>query len=102
MDKQLIDKYIALPMAINVMRKDKQHFSQFEYGKVYIDVLDEAIERATREFYELKSDLLSEYHVEIKRIDRLRYRIDGEVVEYGAGDLKGSVNNIIKELISYE
>lgn len=97
MDKKLIDRYIALPMAINVLKQDRQEFKKFTMGPAYLALLDPAIEKATQDFYELKKDMISKHHVDIKRIGKLQYKVNGEIVEYTADEIKKLSEEIMNE-----
>jgi len=97
MDKKLIDRYIALPMAINVLKQDRQEFKKFMMGPAYLTLLDPAIEKATQDFYELKKDMISKHHVDIKRIGKLQYKVNGEIVGYTADQLKKLSEDIMNE-----
>lgn len=97
MHKELIDRYIALPMAINVFKQDREEFKKFKMGPVYLTLLDPAIEKATQNFYELKKDMISKHHIDIKRIGNLQYKVNDKIVEYTSGELKKLSENIMNE-----
>lgn len=97
MDKKLIDRYIALPLAINVMKQDRQEFKKFMMGPAYLTLLDPAIEKATQDFYELKKDMISKYHLDIKKLDSLRYNVNSEIVEYTSDELMKLSEGIMNE-----
>lgn len=97
MDKHLIERYIALPMAINVLKQDREEFKKFTMGPVYLTLLDPAIEKATQDFYDLKNDMISKHHVDIKRVGKLQYKVNGEVVEYTSDKLKKLSEDIMDE-----
>src|SRR5699024_7416915 len=100
MDKKLIDRYLALPMAINVLKQDRQEFKKFMMGPAYLTLLDPAIKKATQDFYELKKDMISKYHIKIKRIGKLQYKVNGEIVEYTSDELKKLSEAIMNEYFS--
>lgn len=81
MDKKLIDRYIALPMAITVLKQDREEFKKFKMAPVYKRLMDPVIEKASSDFYELKRDIISKHHLDIKKFDGLRYTVNGEIVE---------------------
>jgi len=97
MDKKLIDRYIALPMAISVLKQDREEFKKFTMGPVYLTLLDPAIEKATQDFYDLKKDMISKHHVDIKRIGKLQYKVNDEIIKYTADQLKKLSENIMNE-----
>lgn len=102
MHKKLIDRYITLPMAINVFKQDQNYFSKFKMGNIYLDWLDAAIEKASQDFYELKSDMISKYHMNVKRIGQTTYSVNGDVVEYSAEELKEMTSELMGGYLDVE
>jgi len=102
MNKELIDRYITLPMVINVFKQDQEHFKKFKMRSLYLDLLDAAIEKASQDFYELKSDMISKYHLDVKRIGKTTYNVNGEVIEYSAEELKEMTSELMDEYLSVD
>lgn len=96
MERKLIDRYITLPMAINVLKQSQDYFSKFKMGNIYLDWLDAAIDKASEDFYELKSDMISKYHLDVKRIGQTTYSVNREVIEYSAEELKELTRKIME------
>src|SRR5699024_10418850 len=102
MNKGLIDRYITLPMAINVFKKDQERFKKFKMRGLYLDLLDAAIDKASQDFYELKGKLISENHLDVKKIGRLQFSVNGDVVEYSAEELKGITSQLMSEYLTVD
>lgn len=102
MERKLIDRYITLPMAINVFKQDQDYFSKFKMGNIYLDWLDAAIDKASEDFYELKSDMISKYNLSVKRIGQTAYSVNGEVIEYSAEELKEMTSELMDEYLSVD
>lgn len=99
MNKELINEYIALPMAIKVFRQDRETFATFKLGNLYQDKLDATIEKMKEDFYAIKKELLTKHHTEIKRIDQCKYNVNGKIVEYSPGDLKATTGEIMRDYL---
>jgi len=99
MNKELIDCYITLPMVINVFKQDQEQFKKFKMRGLYLDLLDAAIDKASQDFYELKSDMISKYHLDVKRIGQTTYSVNGEVIEYSAAELKELTSELMSEYL---
>ncbi|MUV39495.1 hypothetical protein JNUCC1_03373 [Lentibacillus sp. JNUCC-1] len=97
MDKQTIDKFITMPMAINILKQDQEQFKKFKMQNVYLDKLDAIIERLVNDFYQLKKDMISKHHSEVKKISSLKYKVDGEIIEYTADEIKALVSRLLRQ-----
>src|SRR5690625_1228046 len=97
MNQYLISKFIALPIAISNLKQDKEHFASFKFGDVYIAKLDAVIKEMEKDFYKLKSELITKHHIEIRKIDRYSYSVNGEVIEYTPDQLKDMTEQVMKK-----
>ncbi|HLR69511.1 MAG TPA: hypothetical protein VK105_20680 [Virgibacillus sp.] len=99
MNKNLIDKFIALPLAINVFQQDQERFKSFKMGNLYLDKLDAVIDQLKEDFYALKKEFISKHHMDIKRIDQCTYNVNGKVIEYTPGELKLLTTGVMREYL---
>lgn len=86
-------------MAIKVFQQDRETFSAFKVGNLYQDKLDATIDKIKEDFYEMKKELLTNHHIEIKRIDQCKYNVNGKIVEYSPGELKSITGDIMHEYL---
>ncbi|WP_099158185.1 hypothetical protein [Virgibacillus ndiopensis] len=68
MIKELIDKYIALSMAINVFKQDRESLVGSKVAVVYFAKINAIIEQMKNDFYSIKWKLLNKYHLEVRSI----------------------------------
>ncbi len=97
MNKELINKYIAIPLAISVLRLDRDEFKNFKNKNIYLDMVDSAIEKLEKDFYELRRIM---HHTHIKRMSALQYLVDGHTIKYTADELKEMTEDVMQEAIS--
>jgi hypothetical protein len=103
LDTQLaIRRYIALPLAITVIKQDKEKFEEFKLGNIYLDLLDSIIEEMHRDYLEIKALMYSKYHIDIKKIDNKTYKANNEVYEFTPEELKEMSSQIMSEYLNGE
>ncbi|MEN2468185.1 hypothetical protein [Ornithinibacillus sp. JPR2-1] len=95
----LINKYISYPLAVTVFKQDLERFKSFEVGNLYMDMVESIIERMHKDYYELKSDLISKHHIDIKRLGAGKYQINKEVVEFTSDELKKMTEELMSEYL---
>lgn len=95
----LIKQYIAYPMAISIFKQEKERFKEFKLGNLYLDMLDSIIERMQKGFYQLKSELYSVYHLDAKRLDKRKYKVNDHVVEFSPEELKKLTQKIMSDYL---
>ncbi len=88
MDKKLIDKYIALSLAITVFKLDQEKFKQLKAANVYLDKLDAVIDQVRKDLHRLKRNLIVKHHMDIKKVSNLEYSVNGKVFGYTSNQLK--------------
>lgn len=99
MNKPIIDKYIAMPMAITVFKQDQITFKSFKIGNLYQDKLDAAIDKLKEDFYFMKKELISRHHLDVKCLDQCRYTVNGKIIEYSPGGLKMLTSDIMRDYL---
>lgn len=99
MNTQIIDTYISLSLAIKVLQLDRDKFTALTAATIYLDKIDAIIEQAKKDFYMLKRDLITEHHIEIKKISGLKYSVAGEVHAYTSDELKEMTEKIVLEYL---
>ncbi|QBP06969.1 DUF3158 domain-containing protein [Virgibacillus phage Mimir87] len=98
MNKELINYYITLPMAITIFRQDRKTFGVLKFGNLFEDKLDATIEQMKKDFYALKKDLITN-NMEIKLIDQCKYNVAGTIVEYTPDELKDLTTSIMHQYL---
>lgn len=104
MDRDIINRYIAIPMAIKVFQQDQKEFQKFKIGNLYLDLLDSIIEQLKSDFLELKKEMYSFYHIDIKYVGRFdnveQYKVNNRtIIEYTPGELKELTREIMEGYI---
>lgn len=99
MNKRLIEKYIAIPLAISVFKKDREEFKEFKTSNVYLDMVDSAVGQLKKEFYAIRQDL-NKQQVNINKIGSLEYSMNGEVVTYTSDQLKELTRSVMQESLT--
>lgn len=98
MNIDIVKRYIAMPMAIKVFKQDKERFNEFKLGNLYEDMLDSIIERMQQDFFNLKDEMNSK-HINLRKIDSLKYRVNGEVMEFSSEELKEMTGELMSEYL---
>lgn len=99
MNNKLVKRYIAYPLAITVFKQDIEKFNQFRLGNLYEDMLESIIERMTKDYFNLKDELLFKYHINIKKIDKGKYQVNKEVMEFTSEELKKLTTQLMSEYL---
>lgn len=103
MNKEIINRYITLPMAVKNIRVDREFFIKSKVGNVYQDMLDSCVERMEKEFYKIKQEMFSQYHLDIRYLgkenDVVRYKVNNEFIEYTSGELKEMTRQIMEQYL---
>ena len=88
MNKELINYYITLPMAITIFRQDRKTFGALKFGNLFEDKLDATIEQMKKDFYALKKDIISKHHLDIRCVDQCVYSVNGEIIKFTPDELE--------------
>lgn len=97
--EELIKRYIAMPMAVAVFKQDKEKFSEFRLGNLYEDMLDAIIERMQQDYFHLKKELITKHHIDIKKIEKGKYEINKEIVEFTPEELKEMTREVMSDYL---
>lgn len=100
---ELIDRFIATSLAIKVFRRDYNLFADFKFRSVYQGKLDKIIEVLVQDFNDLRKDMYTVHHIDIKRLSDTKYRVRGkeinEVVQFTPEQLKQMTSEIMDEYL---
>lgn len=103
MDKEVVNKYIALSLAIKVFRKDKEIFADFKFGNLYQDELDAVIDLLLNDFNELRKELYTVHHIDVKYLgterNEVRYSVNKEVITYSPEDLRKMTEDVMENYL---
>jgi len=99
LNKPLIDKYIAMPMAITVFKRDTKSFEESKVYGVYLDKIDSVLKQLKEDFYSLKSEMITKYHLDIRCIDSCKYSVNGNIIEYTPEELRMVTADIMREYL---
>lgn len=95
MRKLLLDKYVSLELSLKVFRVDRAKFEEAKMSKVYVEKLDAVIEQMQKDFIQFKGDLIRKYDLNIKRIDKFNYSVNGGVYSYESKELKDITEQVM-------
>lgn len=103
MDKEVVNKYIALSLAIKVFRKDKEIFADFKFGNLYQDELDAVIDLLLNDFNELRKEMYTVHHLDVKYLgkhnDEVRYAVNNEVISFAPEDLRKMTEDVMGDYL---
>jgi hypothetical protein len=99
MELELIKKYIAMPMAIKVFQQDLHTFREFSIGNLYLDMVESIIVRLEKDFYKLKSELISEHHIDVRKLSNGKYKANNEVYDFTPEELKEMTSQVMSDYL---
>lgn len=90
-------------MAVKIFRADRENFIKSKVGNVYQDMLDSCIERMEKDFFKIKREMFSKYHLDIRYLGKenniVRYKVNNEVIKYTSEELKEMTSQIMKQYL---
>ncbi|MGJ9460269.1 hypothetical protein [Oceanobacillus sp. CF4.6] len=99
MDKDIVSKYITMPMAIKVFKQDSETFSNFKLGNLHQAKLDSVIDNLQRDFNELKKEMHTVHHLNIRYLgksdDQVGFRVNNEVITFTPGELQMMTSDVM-------
>lgn len=98
MNLDIVKRYIAMPMAIQVFKQDIERFKEFKLGNLYQDMLESIIERMQQDFRQLKSELRSQ-HIDVRKLDIGKYKVNNEVFEFTPEELKEMTSKLMSDYL---
>lgn len=103
MDTEIINKYIALSLAIKVFRQDKYKFADFKFGNLYQDKIDSCLDQLQKDFNELRRTMYTVHHLDVKYLGKqgneVRYAVNKEVITYSPEDLRKMTELVMEEYL---
>ena len=104
MDKNLVLKFVTMPMAIKIFNDDKESFKVSKTSSVYLDLLDSILKQLEKDFKQLKADMFTKHHLDVKRLGKsnrmVRYRVNKDVIEFSPGELRNKTKELMEEYIA--
>lgn len=97
--EELIKRYITMPMAITVFKQDLEKFNEFKLGNLYLDMIESIIDRMTKDYLELQRKMYTKHHIDIKKIEKGKYQVNGEIMEFTSDELKDMTNQLMSEYL---
>ncbi|WP_449354688.1 hypothetical protein ACUL41_17875 [Virgibacillus natechei] len=85
-----VEQFITLPLAIKVLQHDKQVFQTFKAHRMYEGLIDSTIDL-------MRKDLTKIGYQKVKRLNKTRYIINDEEVEFSPHELRKMTSVIIRE-----
>lgn len=101
MNKDIILKYITIPMAIKVFRRDKETFKHFKMGNLYLDKLDAVLDELEKDFNKLKREMYMVHHLDVRYLERtdkeVRYSVNKLIVTFTPEELRLKTSEIMSD-----
>lgn len=102
--RDLVLKYITMPMAVKVFRDDKKYISSSKVNVLYYDLIDSILEELENDFKKLKADMYSKYHLDVKHLGKangvVKYSVNKKVIEFTPNELRNETEALMKEYLS--
>ncbi len=106
MNKEVIADYVTIPMAIKVLRQDREVLSDFKMYRIYLSKMDAVLEQLQHDFNATKKHLYTVDHVKISCIeksDTMKYNVRGnginEVVEFTPSELRSLTSELMRDYL---
>ena len=102
--KKIIHNFILLPLAIKVLKHDRQHFLDFKMRNVYLGKLDSSIMQLQKDIIVTKKLMYTKYHVDVKQVGNVSYKWecqnDSGVITYTPDQLKAMTTDVVKQYLN--
>lgn len=107
--KDLILRFITMPMAVQVFKKDKEQFRKSKAQAVYFDLINSVLEQLKNDFNQLKADMYSVHHLDVHHLDvkhlgksndKVRYSVNKQVIEFTPEELKYKTEELMREYLA--
>ena len=100
----LVLKFITMPMAIKIFKQDKESFAFSKVGNVYQDLLDSVLNKLQSDFNDLKKDMYTKHHLDVRYIGRdnnkVKYTVNNNVVEFTPEELRNKTEELMKKYLA--
>ncbi len=99
----LVLRFITMPMAIQVFKQDKEQFRKSKAQAVYLDLIDSILEKLQEDFNQLKSDMYTKYHLDVKSLGKsegkVKYSVNKQVIEFTPDELRDKTEELMREYL---
>ncbi|WP_419893291.1 hypothetical protein [Oceanobacillus kimchii] len=94
----IILKYICMPLAINTLKHNEKLYDQDKFKIVppYLDLHESLIKAIEKDFRQLKSDMYSKHHLDIRKVSNNTYTINKEEREFSSEELREGTKKVIQ------
>ncbi len=101
--KNLVLRFITMPMAVLVFKQDKEEVKKSKAQAVYLDLIDSVLEQLREDFKQLKADMYSKHHLDIKCLgksgNKVKYTVNRQVIEFSSEELRANTEKLMKEYL---
>lgn len=102
--KDLVLRFITMPMAIKIFNDDKEGFKVSKASSVYLDLIDSILKQLESDFKKLKVNMYKVHHLDIRYLgkvnDAVRYSVNKDVVVFSPGELRNGTKELMEEYIA--
>ncbi|MBP1950313.1 hypothetical protein [Virgibacillus litoralis] len=102
----MINNYVTIPMAIRVLRQDREVLNDFKMYRIYLSKIDAVLEQLQQDFNATKKHLYTIDHVKISCIekgDTMKYSVRGngmnEVFEFTPSELRSLTSELMRDYL---
>lgn len=100
----IVNQFIATSLAIKVFKRDQKAFMDFKFRDLYLDKTDAAIDKLYEDFNNLKRDMYTKHHIDIRQLDGTKYlvksRDTNEILEFTPEQLKQMTSEVMERYLT--
>lgn len=102
--KDVVLRFVTLPMTIKVFREDKKNFSESKIHVLYYDLIDAVLEKLESDFRQLKAEMYMKHHLDVRYLGKegtqVKYRVNKEVITFTPDELKEKTEELMREYLT--
>lgn len=101
MKKDLVLRFITMPMAITVFKQDKKHFKVSKVNVLFYDLIDSVLAKMEQDFRQMKADMYKKHHLDVRYLGkgngRVNYRVNQQMISFTPAELKKQTEKLMEE-----
>lgn len=101
MKKDLVLRFITMPMAITVFKQDKKHFKVSKVNVLFYDLIDSVLAKMEQDFRQMKADMYKKHHLDVRYLGEgnglVNYRVNQKMISFTPAELKEQTEKLMKE-----
>lgn len=86
-----------MPLAINVLKHNRKlQDENLRIPTPYLNLNDSIMAQIKKDFYQLKKNIISVHHLDIRKKEGNKYTVNDEIVEFTADELREGTKQVIE------